>query len=103
MIISPCLASMTFPSTVILMGSSAKRTPAVFDVDQKLVAEHLDAGGDGGGDGGAETADGGLLGRPAQAGGDVVPQVEEQVEVGPPALPSSMRRMILSSHPPPSR
>src|SRR3954463_2288619 len=71
MIISPGLASMTFPSTVIFMGS-AKRAPAVLDVDEELVAEHLDAGDDGGGDGGPEDADGGLLGRPAQAGGDVV-------------------------------
>src|SRR5688572_18224332 len=86
MIISPCLASMTFPSTVILIGSPAKRTRTFFDVDEELVAEHLDGRGDRGGDGGAEHADGGLLGRPAEAGGDVVTHVEQQLEVGLPAL-----------------
>src|SRR5688500_11389437 len=86
MIISPCLASMTFPSTVILIGSPAKRTRTFFDVNEELVAEHLDAGGDGGRDGRAEHANGGLLGRPAQAGGDVVAHVEQEVEVGLPTL-----------------
>src|SRR5688572_28890620 len=104
MIISPCLASTTLPSTVILIGSSAtdqslgvinstgklcfpvERTRTFFDVDEELVAEHLDAGGDGGGDGGAEHADGCLLGRPAQAGSDVVAHVEQELEVGLPAL-----------------
>src|SRR5687767_11853509 len=93
MIISPCLASMTFPSTVILIGSAigsaelrAKGAPAVLDVDEELVAEHLDGRGDRGGDGRAEHADGGLLWRPAEAGGDVVAHVEHQVEVGLPTL-----------------
>src|SRR5580704_1705185 len=53
----------------------------VFDVHEELVAEHLDGRGDGRGDGGAEHADGGLLGRPGQAGSDVVARIEEEVEV----------------------
>src|SRR5438309_709203 len=77
---------MAFPSTVILIGSGAKRAPAVFDVDEELVAEHLDAGDDRGGDRRAQHADRRLLGRPAQAGRDVVADVEQQVEVGLAAL-----------------
>src|SRR3954467_1651305 len=80
MTISPGLASKTLPSTVILIGS-AKRAPAVLDVDQELVAEHLDAGHDRGRDRWAEHADGGLLRRPAQPRGDVVAHVEQQVQV----------------------
>src|SRR5688572_24563373 len=86
MIISPLLASMTLPSTVILMGSPAKRARTFFYVDEELVAEHLDARGDGGGDGGPEHADGGFLRGPPEAGGDVVTDVEQQVEVGLAAL-----------------
>src|SRR5664279_4787283 len=55
--------------------------PALLDVDEELVAEHLDGRADGGGDGRPEHADGGLLGRPGQSGGDVVARIEEQVEV----------------------
>jgi hypothetical protein len=46
MTISPRRASISFPSTVMLMrfGSavSGKGAPAVFDVNEELVAEHLD-------------------------------------------------------------
>src|SRR5664280_838784 len=43
---------------------SLKGAPALLDVDEELVAEHLDGRTDGGGDGRPEHADGGLLGWP---------------------------------------
>ena len=61
----------------------------LLDVDEELVAEHLDGRADRRRDGRAEHADGGLLGGPGQAGGDVVAGVEQQVEVLLPAVARS--------------
>src|SRR5208283_890566 len=60
---------------------SVKGTPPFLHVDEELVAEHPDARRDGRGDGGAEHADGGLLWRPGHAGGDVVAEVHEEVQI----------------------
>ena len=75
-------------SAARLPGGAAGGRPAqligaapVLDVHEELVAEHLDGRSDGRRDGRPEHADGGLLGRPGQPGGDVVAGVEEQVEV----------------------
>src|ERR1019366_8560082 len=63
------------------MGPGSLGTGSVFDMEQELVAEHPDGRGDGGGDGGAEHADGRLLRRPAHAGGQVVGDVHQQLQV----------------------
>src|SRR5438270_10477974 len=90
---SPGLASMARPSTVTVTVSlevsvcdistavSSIRTLAVFDVDEELVAEHAHGRDDRGGDGRAEHADRCLLWRPGQTRGDVVADVEQEVEV----------------------
>src|ERR1035437_7383504 len=93
MIISPLRAVTSRPSRRKLTEASTASSPApcrgpcsairagpFLDVDQELVAEHLDGGIDGRGDGRAEDADGGLLGRPGQSGGDVVRHVQEEIE-----------------------
>src|SRR3974390_2859305 len=60
---------------------SVKGAPPLFDVHQELVAEHADARADGRGEGRAEHADRRLLRRPGHAGGDVVAQVHEEVQI----------------------
>src|SRR5664280_3212709 len=69
-------ASASSGVTGSLIGASP-----LLDVDQELVAEHLDGRADGRGDGPPEHADGGLLGRPREPRGAVVAGVEQQVEV----------------------
>src|ERR1035437_7731039 len=86
MIISPLRPATWRPSRVKVTASSLEvgsliRAASLFDVDQELVAEHLDGRADRRGDRGAEDADGGLLGRPGEPGGDVVAHIEQQVEV----------------------
>src|SRR5437588_6362916 len=93
---SPGCASMARPSTVTVTvsllvccsvcdistaGSSGERALPVFDVDEELVAEHADGRDDRRGDGRAEDADRCLPRRPGQTRGDVVADVEEEVEV----------------------
>src|SRR5579884_438982 len=55
--------------------------PAVLDVNEELVAEHVDGRVDRGGDRRAEHADGRLLRWPGEPRRDVVGDVEEEVEV----------------------
>src|SRR5271165_5776810 len=73
------VASASFGDWVFAV--SVKGTPPFLHVDEELVAEHADARGDRGGDGRAEHADGGLLRRPGHAGGDVVAEVHEEVQI----------------------
>src|SRR5207244_12774623 len=84
MTISPAWATTSLPSTVIVTVS-AKGAPALFDVDQELVAEHAQGGHHGRRDGGAQGADGGHVGRPSgrpgDVGRDVVAAVHEEVQV----------------------
>src|SRR5271165_1343611 len=63
------------------LPASAIGAASLFDVEEELVAEHADGRGDRRRDRRAEDADRRLLGRPVQPGGDVVRDVEEQVEV----------------------
>src|SRR5579862_9213761 len=63
------------------LATSVKGARPFLDVQQELVAEHLDGRGDGRGDRRPEHADGRLLGRPVQPRRDVVAHVEQQVEV----------------------
>src|SRR3954466_15300839 len=95
MISSPLRASTSRPSTLVVttsawsaMCASVRREGAgtVLDVHEELVAEQADGRHDRAGDGRPERADGGLLRRPAEAGGDVVEHVDQQVEVGLAAL-----------------
>src|SRR5580704_14722000 len=89
MISSPCFAFTGRPSSVKVSSSvsssvfamSVKGAPPFLHVDEELVAEHANARGDRRRDGGPEHADGGLLGRPRHAGGDVVTQVHEEVQI----------------------
>src|SRR5947209_10163914 len=92
---SPGWASIARPSTVTVRvslavcsvcdistaASCAVRALPVFDVDEELVAEHADGRDDRRGDGRAEDADRCLPRRPGQTRGDVVADVEEEVEV----------------------
>src|SRR3954469_20849112 len=95
MIISPLRASTGRPSRLMVTTSSwsamsasvrRERAGAVLDVDEELVAEQADGRHDRAGDGRPERADGGLLRRPGEPGGDVVEHVDQQVEVGLAAL-----------------
>src|SRR3954447_5615777 len=96
MIISPLRASTGRPSSLMVTTSSwsamsasvrRERAGAVLDVDEELVAEHADGRHDRARDGRAQRADGGLLRRPGEPGGDVVEHVDQQVEIGLAALP----------------
>src|SRR5271157_1884376 len=91
---SPFFAVTSRPSRVKVSSSSCwgaacwrgfavsvKGTPPFLHVDEELVAEHADARRDGGGDGRAEHADRGLLRWPGHAGGDVVAEVHEEVQI----------------------
>src|SRR4051812_33063284 len=87
MISSPFLASISLPSRVnFTVSSMAMRTCSVFDVHEEFVAEHADGGHDGAGDGWSQRTDRRLPRWPRQAGSDVVTDVEQQVEIGVPAL-----------------
>src|SRR5437763_16322370 len=95
MIISSGLAWTALPSTVMVIVSgsasdfwsvpSAKGAAAFLDVDQELVAKHLDGRGDRRWDRRPQHADRRLLGRPGEFGSEVVAHVEQQVEVALPA------------------
>src|SRR5205807_9437318 len=82
--ISPGLASTGRPSTTIdsvSVAVSAIRAGAFLDVHEELVSEHANGPHDRRRDRGPQDADGGLLRRPGQTGGDVVAHVEEEIEV----------------------
>src|SRR5215471_10199580 len=86
-IISPCLASIVRPSTTISgMARTREGAAAVLDVDEELVAEHLQRRRNRRRDRRPEHADRGLGRGPAQAGGDVVADIEQQVEIALAAL-----------------
>src|SRR4051812_7125325 len=91
MIISPGLASIALPSTVIVTTSglagatSVIRAPPVLDVDEELVAEHPEGRDDRRRDRRPERADRRHvrrpLRRPLDAGADVVADVHQEIEV----------------------
>src|SRR5688572_24666431 len=87
MIISPLRASMTLPSTVIetvstgVSVTSVIGAGSVLDVDEELVAEHLDGRDDGHRRRRTQEADRGHRVREPEPGGDVVADVEQEVEV----------------------
>src|SRR5271155_566536 len=64
-----------------VLAVSVKGASPFLDVHEELVAEHADARRDGRRDGGSQHADGRLLRRPGHAGGDVVAQVHEKVQI----------------------
>src|SRR3954449_4282826 len=132
MISSPLRASTSRPSTLMVttsswsaMCASVRREGAgtVLDVNEELVAEQADGRHDRAGDGRAERTDGGLLRRPAEAGGEGVQHDRRQGgdggQLGPGAMlaslpmsrsradsrpwPDSMLYMIFSAQPLPSR
>src|SRR5674476_961742 len=69
-----------------VVARSTIGTAPLLDVDEELIPEHLDGRSDGRRDGGPQHADGGLLGWPGQPGGDVVADIEQEVEVVFPAV-----------------
>src|SRR6185437_10626447 len=81
---SPGLAATVRPSRLMAISSvkgSVKGAPPLFDVDEELVSEHADGRGDRRGDGRTHHADGRLLRGPGHAGGDVVAEIHEKVEI----------------------
>src|ERR1035437_900024 len=65
----------------VSVSGSVKGAPSILHVDEELVAEHADSGGDRRRDGWPEHADGRLLRRPGHSGRDVVTQINEKVEI----------------------
>src|SRR5580692_9781487 len=78
-------AAATWAGSVVV-ARSVKGTAPLLDVDEELIAEHLDGRPDGRRDRRPQHADGGLLGRPGEPGGDVVAGVEQEIEILLPAV-----------------
>src|ERR1035437_1513887 len=81
---SPGWASTERPSTVMVTFvriTSVMGASSVVHVGHEIVAEHAQRGVDRRRDRRTQHADGGLLRRPGQSRGDVVAEVEQQVEV----------------------